>query len=247
MNGNATRWAATASLLLLACCADPAVDRGRSPPVILSEADIVVPLGRPPHGPAFASAIRRLGGPRAANAIDAKIGANGQHQFDAIRAELLAAGLDPARIGTLPRSNGLVLFTRTYAYVADCRSAAAPGPFGDISQSFQSIGECQQARTLAGNLVNPADLVAPPVPGPADGHKTANAVLRWQDAAPRSSAAPGNANGGEGSQSGFGAIPTPAGLDGIAPAGAGNPLTSFAPLPGAPLPSPPGGTPASTE
>ena len=247
MNGDATRWAATGSLLLLACCADPAIDRGRSPPVILSEADIVVPLGRPPHGPAFASAIRQLGGPRAANAIHAKIGVSGRRQFDAIRAELLGAGLDPARIGALPRPDGLVLFTRTYASVADCRSAAAPGPLGDISQSFQSVSECQQARTLAGSLVDPADLVAPPTPGPADGGKTANAVLRWENAAPRSSAAPGEANGGGVGQPGSGAIPTTAGLDGLAPAGAGNPLTSFAPLPGAPLPSPPGGTPASTE
>ena len=247
MSPAAPRSVAIASLLLLACCADPAIDRGRFPPIILSEADVIVPLGRKPHGPAFASAIKQLGGPRASNAIHAKIGVSARHQFDTIRAALLGAGLDPARIDVLPRPDDLVLFTRTYAYVADCRSVVSPGPFGDISQSFQSIAQCEQARTLAGSLVDPADLTTPPAPGPADGSKVAGAVLRWQNAASRSSAAPGDANGGGAGQSGLGAIPTSAGLDGLTPAGAVNPLTSFAPLPGAPALTPRSGEPASAE
>lgn len=244
------RWVVLPVSLLLACCADPATDRGRSPPIVLSRADVVVPLNEPSHGPAFASAIRLLGGPRASNAIHAQIGVGNQRQFDATRAELLRAGLDPARISALPRPDGLVLFTRTYASVADCRLAMAPGPFGDVSQSFQSIAECEQARTLAGSLVDPADLVAPPAPGLADGSKAAGAVLRWQNAASRPAAGAGDANGGGGGQSGLGAIPAAAGLDGLAPAGAGNPLTSFAPLPGAPIapaPFPSGGAPARAE
>ena len=236
-------------VLLLTCCADPAIDRGRSPPIVLSRAAVVVPLNEPSHGPAFASAIKLLGGPRASNAIHAQIGASDRRQFDATWAELLRAGLDPVRIGVLPRPDGLVLFTRTYASVADCRSAIAPGPLGDVSQSFQSIAECEQARTLAGSLVDPADLVAPPAPELADGGKAASAVLRWQNAATRPTASPGEANGG-GGQSGLGAIPASAGLDGLAPAGAGNPLTPFVPLPGAPVvpaPLPLGGVPARAE
>ncbi len=236
--------------LLLARCADPAIDRGRSPPIVLSRAAVVVPLDEPSPGPAFASAIRLLGGPRASNAIHAQIGASDRRQFDATWAELLRAGLDPVRISVLPRPDGLVLFTRTYASVAGCRSAIAPGPLGDVSQSFQSIAECEQARTLAGSLVDPADLVAPPAPELADGGKAASAVLRWQNAATRPTAAPGDANGGGGGQSGLGAVPASAGLDGLAPAGAGNPLTSFAPLPGAPVvpaPLPLGGAPARAE
>ncbi len=243
------RWAVLPVLLLLTCCADPAIDRGRSPPIALSRAAVVVPLDGPPHGPAFASAIRLLGGPRTSNAIHAQIGVGDRRQFDATRAELLRAGLDPARISVLPRPDGIVLFTRTYASVADCRSAIAPGPLGDVFQSFQSIAECERARTLAGSLVDPADLVAPPAPELADGGKAAGAVLRWQNAATRPAAAPGDANGG-GGQSGLGAIPAAAGLDGSAPAGAGNPLTSFAPLPGAPVvpaPLPLGGAPARAE
>ncbi len=254
MSGAAPCRAAVALLALLASCADPAIDRGRSPPIVLSEADIVVPLDHSPHGPAFASAIRLLGGPAASNAIRARVGVSGRHQFDAIRAELLAAGLDPARISVLPGPGEAVLFSRTVARMADCRSAIAPGPFGDISQSFQSIAECQQARALAGSLVDPADLASPPAPGLADGSKAASAVLRWQSVAPRSNAAPGYANNGEAGQSGgLGAIPSAAaaGLDGLVPAGAGNPLTSFAPLPGLPIapptPPPPSGAPASAE
>lgn len=239
-------WAA-ASLLLLASCTDPAIDRGRPPPIILSEAEVIVPLGHEPHGPAFASAIKQLGGPRFSNAIHAKIGVSTRHQSDTIRAELLGAGLDPARIDVLPRPDDLVLFTRTYAYVADCRSVVSPGPFGDISQSFQSIAQCEQARTLAGSLVDPADLTTPPASGPADGSKAAGAVLRWQNAPSRSDAASGDANGGGVGQSGLGAIPAAAGLDGPTPAGAANPLTSFAPLPGAPLLTPRSGAPASAE
>lgn len=242
------RWVVL-SALLLTCCADPAIDRGRSPPVVLSRAAVVVPLNGPPHGPAFASAIRLLGGPRASNAIRAQIGVSDRRQFDATRAELLGAGLDPARISVLPRPDGLVLFTRTYASVADCSSAITPGPLGDVSQSLQSIGECEQARTLAASLVDPADLVAPPAPGLADGSKAAGAVLRWQNAATRPAAGTGDANNG-GGQSGLGAIPTSAGLDGSAAAGPGNPLLSFAPLPGAPVaPAPllPGGAPARAE
>lgn len=248
MSGTMPRWAVLPVLLLLTCCADPAIDRGRSPLIVLSKAAVVVPLDEPLHGPAFASAIRLLGGPSASNAVHAQIGVGDRRQFDATRAELLRAGLDPARISVLPSPDGLVLFTRTYASVADCHSAIAPGPLGDVSQSFQSIAECERARTLAGSLVDPADLVAPPAPELADGGKAAGAVLRWQNAAPRPAAAPGDANGG--GQSGLGAIPASAGLDGSAPAGAGNPLTSFAPLPGAPVvptPLPSGEAPARAE
>jgi len=239
--------AVAALAALLAGCADPVVDRGQSPPVVLSAATVAVRLASTAHGPAFASAIRSLGGTRALNAIRASVGVNRRDRFEAVRAELLAAGIEPDRIRVSDQPDNQVVFTRTQAYVADCRDAIALGPTGDASQSFQSVAECEQARTLAGSVADPADLAAPPAPGLADGAKAAGAVLRWQGNVARPASAGGGDGGGSG-QSGIGAIPTPAaaGLDGAA--GTANPLTSLAPLQGAPvLPPSLNAPPASAE
>ena len=231
-------------LTLLAGCGDPAIDRGRPPPILLSQEIVTVRLGSDPPDPAFATAIGSLGGARALNAVHARIETVDPTRLETVRAELLAMGIDPARITVWRQPQDRVVFTRMQDSVADCRSGIDPGPVGDVSQSFESIAECEQARVLATSVVDPADLVSPPQPGLADGAKAARAVLQWEggQAKPASAPAGGGADGATGGGSGGGAGQSASGSvvspdvaagalsGGAGAAGGANPLASSAPL-----------------
>jgi type IV pilus biogenesis protein CpaD/CtpE len=161
--------------VLLAGCADGAANFGASPPVALTtfHRELV-----------FSSKASRTSNLRLRRGIDALAEGNVQAvrarilapnigQTREVRQALIAMGLDPSRITEATAAgrgaNVSVVLFRTVATTTDCAAAIAPAFPDDPGPSLLNLSRCTQNNNLAAMVVDPADLVAPPKLGRADG------------------------------------------------------------------------------
>ncbi len=177
----------TSMAVLLGGCTSGAPNFGTIPPVALatSERQLVVPF-RPSR---FLSLrLRRTIDVLAegnVQAVRASIVAPSIAQIEEVRQILISVGLDPARItaSTVPfkrASNAIVVLSRTVALPSDCSEAVALAFPDDPTPSLLSLSRCVQNNNLAAMVVDPADLIAPPKLGKADGAYLANGVQSWR-------------------------------------------------------------------
>ena len=233
-----TPWTALLLLCALGGCEDPAIQRGRSPPIVLDQTRAVVPLYRLGAGRTLRSAISRLAPRGDAALLDAVIATRNASRVAATRAVLVEQGLDPARIGVRNQADDVVIVTRTDASVASCSTAMQPPGIDGVDNSITSLGTCVQATNLAGMVDDPHDLLAPPRLEPADGAVSARAVQKLEAGEvkppPRPSSSAGGEAGGDGGGGDAGGTAAPASGSGAQSVGAApaNPLLSAAPLSG---------------
>ena len=177
--------------LLLAGCTDAAGDLGRPPPIELVTArrslalrlrgDLRLP---PDEQEGLGREVGALAGDNT-QAVRARVQVADDDEGDAVRRVLLTLGLDPARI-TVERTQAVsrlapvIGLSRTFARTASCATAVGPAWFGDPAPSLTSLGRCTQANNLATMLADPADLVAPPMLGDADGEYVVNGLRAWR-------------------------------------------------------------------
>ncbi len=217
-------------------CEDPALERGVPPPLVVSQAQAVVPLYEFGAGRMLRSQVAALTKTARADRLDASIETLSRPESEAVRTLLLRLGLSPERIATRVGPGNVVEVTRTVATVTPCRAALQPDWLGDVANSLNSLGVCVQANNLAGMVDDPRDLIEPARLAPADGAVSTLAVQRWEQGAvkqPPRTGSSTDAGGSDGADLGSGS-PTPSGAApqsaGAAPA---NPLLSAAPLGGA--------------
>lgn len=217
--GNRLRLLPLLFVSALAGCNDPAIERGRPPPLLLVSSARSVALGgddgRLLRG--AVAALRATGG----GAVRARIlTLSNAHAAHAL-AVLSGAGLEPDRIGRIADPRELVILTRTDATSPDCRGALRPAWSGDVSNSLESLGQCVAAADLAGMVADPADIIQPAPPLPTEGAVVVPAVqaLEGVGQAPAAGRPSTPSTVGAGS----GSAPAPA----AAPA---NPLLSSSPL-----------------
>jgi type IV pilus biogenesis protein CpaD/CtpE len=171
--------------VLLGGCADGAANFGAPPPVALmtSHQELTVPLD--------ASQTSKLRLQRSIyilaagdrQAVRARIVASGVAQIGKARAILIGLGLDPARIVdsvAAGRRGATVFLTRTTASTQDCAAAITLAYPDDPTPSLLSLSRCTQRNNLAAMVVDPADLIAPPPLGHADGAYLVNGVRSWR-------------------------------------------------------------------
>lgn len=176
-----------ASLLLGGCIPNEAADLGHAPAsaFVNVERDVAIP----PGGARWAA--RRLGRAVRAvadgdtGAVRAEISAAPPGEASALRRILVGHGVDPARITTatepLPRRSPVVVsLMRAVALRADCRAAVALAFGNDPLPSLMSFAHCDQADNLNAMLADPADLVAPPDLGHADGAYLVDGITSWR-------------------------------------------------------------------
>jgi type IV pilus biogenesis protein CpaD/CtpE len=173
--------------VLLGGCADGAANLGTPPPVALraSQQELIVPYQ--------ASRVSQLRLRRSIDAlaegnlqaVRARIVATNVAQANGVRRALIGIGLDPTRItGSIVPSrrvaDATVVLFRATAITSDCAAAIALAFPDDPAPSLLSLSRCTQNSNLAAMVVDPADLVAPPALGHADGASLANGVQAWR-------------------------------------------------------------------
>lgn len=175
--------------VLLSGCVNEAADLGQPVPLALTTVvrQVVVPVGPSRGGRLETAALRRGVDDLAAGvpgAVRAEIVADSPGTAETVRRSLIGLGLDPARITSVAsaraRRGPEVVLSRTTAIPADCRAAVAPTFGHDPLPSLMNVAHCHQANDLAAMLVDPADLVAPPKLGQADGAYLADGVGSWR-------------------------------------------------------------------
>jgi len=228
----------TCAALLSSGCTNEAADLGTPSPVALATnaREIVVPLSasRAPkerNRQLEQSVDAIANGDR--QAVRARIMATSGGEAEALRGTLIALGLDPARItvaaGRKPRRSPVVVLARTASRPADCRAAVTLAYPNDPLPSLMSLAHCQQADDLAGMLVDPADLLAPPSLAHADGAYLTDGVRSWRasrvDALPATGtsgssepASAGSSSAPSASTAGLGNVVPTAGTTVVAPA-----------------------------
>jgi type IV pilus biogenesis protein CpaD/CtpE len=170
--------------VLLSGCADGAVNFGAAPPIALTTAhrELSVALdGSRVSNLRLQRSIEALAaGDR--QAVRAHIVAPSAAQNSKARQVLIALGLDPARIvdSVAPGRSTTVVLTRTTASAQDCASAITLAYPNDPMPSLLSLSRCTQRNNLAAMVVDPADLIAPPPLGHADGAYLVNGVRSWR-------------------------------------------------------------------
>jgi type IV pilus biogenesis protein CpaD/CtpE len=166
--------AAMIGILALAGCASNAADPGPSVSTTIVHRQVEAPLSA---AYAFtARSLREAAGSIAQGdmqAVHANIAATSPEQGEALRRMLIAAGVDPTRITLTRVARGprrpVVTFTRVALAPSDCQAAMAPSLTNDPAPSMMNAARCRQEHALAAMVVDPADLVAPPPLGSADG------------------------------------------------------------------------------
>ena len=173
--------------LQLGGCADGAADFGRPIPVTLKtfNREITVSLD------ASHSSERRLRynvdmfAQGNLQAVRARIVAPGVAQRAGMRRRLIVIGLDPARITESSAPSGRapnvsIVLSRSVADTNDCAAAIALAFPDDPTPSLLNLSRCIQNNNLASMVADPADLVAPPPLGHADGAYLVNGVRSWR-------------------------------------------------------------------
>lgn len=213
------------SLLLasaLGACDDPAVERGRPPPLALVSSARSGSLDAKDDGRLLRRELAVLRG-TGFGAVRARILTLSDARAAWAVAILSGAGLEPDRIVRIDDARERVVLIRTDTMPPDCRGALRPSWSGDVSNSLESLGQCVAAADLAGMVADPADLVQPAPPSPAEGAVAVPPVQALEGVGQ----APAAARPSPPSAAGSGSAPAPA----AAPA---NPLLSSAPLAAAP-------------
>jgi type IV pilus biogenesis protein CpaD/CtpE len=170
--------------VLLGGCADGAANLGAAPPIALTTAhrELAVPLdaSRASNLRLQRSIDALAAGDR--QAVRAHIVASGVAQNRKARQALIGLGLDPARIvdSIAPGRGTTVFLTRTTASTQDCAAAITLAYPDDPMPSLLSLSRCTQRNNLAAMVVDPADLIAPPPLGHADGAYLVNGVRSWR-------------------------------------------------------------------
>jgi type IV pilus biogenesis protein CpaD/CtpE len=213
---------------LLGGCADGAANLGAPPPVALTTSyrEFAIPLdaSRPSNLRLQRGIDALAAGDR--QAVRARIVAPGVAQNRKARQVLIGLGLDPARIvdSVAPGRGTTVFLSRTMASTRDCAAAITTAYPDDPMPSLLSLSRCTQRNNLAAMLVDPADLVAPPPLGHADGSYLVNGVRSWRG----------------GRQTQLPSVPTTSGEAGLAgtSSSSATPLTTAAPQPTGQTPTP---------
>jgi type IV pilus biogenesis protein CpaD/CtpE len=211
------------TVVIMACmgvqlggCADGATNFGRPPPIALTTFNRSVSF----KASRFSERNLRHNVDVLAEgnlqSVRARIVAASFAQTEASRQALIGMGIDPARIteSTAPSLRApsvTIVLSRTVAVTNDCGAAVALAFPNDPTPSLLSLSYCTQNNNLAAMVVDPADLVAPPPLGHADGAYLANGVRSWR----------------ENRRTPLRAVNTSAGVD---PSGAAAPSTSPAPM-----------------
>jgi type IV pilus biogenesis protein CpaD/CtpE len=181
------------TVVLMACmgvqlggCADEAANFGRSPPIALTTFNREVSISFKASRFSERSLRRNVDvlAQGDLQSVRARIVAASFAQIKDARQALIGMGIDPARIteSTALRARNVTIFlSRTVAVTNDCAAAAALAFPDDPSPSLLSLSYCTQNNNLAAMIVDPADLVAPPALGHADGAYLANGVRSWRD------------------------------------------------------------------
>lgn len=225
-------------LLALAGCDDPALQRGVPPPIVIDQAQAVIPLYEFGAARVLRSQVAALGASGGVGRLDASIETLSKPEVEATRNLLLQLGLNPARITIRSEHHNVVVLTRNTTTVTSCGAALQPDWLGDVGNSVTSLGTCVQANNLARMIDDPRNLAVPVRLEPADGAVSALAVQRWEQGevqqSPHTATSSGGGGSGGGDAGGGGSPASSSAAPQSAGAAAVNPLLSNAPLTGAP-------------